>query len=1514
MTRTTRFPAPGTALVAGIAGVLLACHAIAAGAEPTPRQAAYWWQDEIRSLAFALGKARTGQVAQWPGMTVPAGSATVPLPLATGPITADGRLDEQAWQCATRLPVGPIFDAWGAGPLMLQLSACRDQQHVYLAVESPRDLAGLGALTPAGELWTIGQQAFHGRGKVVELALPYEGELTLSFAVEALRRIDGKLPPGAADLGLDRLAAGNIGRGRSPLWLAPISVRLVPSEAAVRLTIRSPSTEQIELATEVIEKGKTPTVGTIKLTQAEDPSVYAYAWQTQAEGKTFAAEGFFYVESVAAELFAARQIAQRSAALGSTGRAAAPLPEALAALEAEAKRTSPQDRDAWRALYCRARAARARAHRSMLDAPLLLTQRHPYFAGHIYDDYYTWHPGGGVYLLDEPSDPGPDAKLRPLIDPTTNETLGGGVYRDPDVSWDADRVLFAYKPDAAATTSLYEIGIDGRGLRRLTASEKHHDITPAYLPDGRIVFTSTRPRALVPCFNSGVDTLHVMNADGSDIHSISYNNVTEFDPAVMPDGRILYGRWEYVDKTALYMQSLWTISPDGRMEEALFANNLARPTALLDARPVPGSARVVASLTPHNGQAVGAIATIDARQGKNNLDPVVNFTPEYPVRMDQGLQVGPCDPWPLSEDDVLLSNNAIADHGIIELADRFGHRELLWADPRISCFAPMLVRPRAKPAVVSPRTTENQPGAFLVVDVYQGLEGVERGTIKRLRVVEETARTSGIPPGGRWWNQAFLISWQGAYIVKNFLGTVPVHEDGSAYFEVPPGRAVYFEALDAEGREIQRMRTFVQAAAGATRSCIGCHENKLAAPLRPGALPLAMLQRPARPEPESWGSGYIDYPTHVQPVLDKYCVRCHGGKEGIGKGLDYSGGWTWAFNIGYETLIKHRLVGFLNCNNASVHTSELLQPRGIGSGAAPLAEVLIQRHPEMARHERDLVLAWMDTNSNYYGTWDYTPHATCDAILATRGPLAVAMQAAGCTECHAAGHIGNDWVNLQTPEFSRILRAPMAKSDGGLGVGFCRKRKARSGYPLVDQSVQPPDVLYESRQPPWDAGGEEHVVFASTDDPHYQQMLAIIRQARGEALARPRVDMPGAEVVPGECRLQVPMPVPDSPPKLAAAVRPDGAVELRWQRTAEVIGLQFELHRAAQPDFTPGDATRIGLTTAGRFVDPLAPEGTQHYALVVTSGTRRSRPVFAPLEVPTMPPPAAPLNLDARPLSGEVALTWDGVEAAGLRYDVFRHGPGDVEQVRLNAEPLRSLHYADPDAQPGTTYSYAVGAVDRRGRRGPLSETVEAAALPEIREPVFVARFQQPPAAELREGRSAAGRLHAGAAVAGGALQLGAAGFATFEHLPEYDLGRAISVACWVRIDRESTMPVILSCGAFNQTGWFLQRFAGGWRWHLGGVSCDGGSPAVGRWVHLVGTFNGRRACLYQDGKPVAEVDAQPNPAPWPGPLVVGQYSSQSPQYQVSGRIGGATIHRRALKPAEVAAEFDKGPPPPTEP
>ena len=1165
-----------------------------------------------------------------------------------------------------------------------------------------------------------------------------------------------------------------------------------------------------------------------------------------------------------------------------------------------------------------AQATGTRPLRERLDAPLLFVKRHAYMAGHIYDDYYTWRPGGGIYVVENPWDSPEAHKTRALIDPNTPESLGEGVYRDPELSWDAGRIVFAFKGGRDDSTSIHEIGIDGTGLRRLTFPDQacpntrcehgqhfpgHHDVTPCYLPDGRIVFTSTRPRARVPCFNSGVDVLHVMDPDGGNIRCLSVNNVNEFDPAVLPDGRILFGRWEYVDKTALYMQSLWTVLPDGSNETALFGNNLAKPTAILDARPIPGSHRIVASLTPHNGQAVGAIAVIDPRVGKNDLRALTNLTPEYKTEMDQGLKRGPSDPWPISEELFLISNNADGN-AVVQVLAATGQRETLLSDPAFCCYSPMLVKPRQPPLrIAAAIRIAERTGRFSVLDVYRGLVGIERGTIKQLRVIEETSRVSGIPPGGRWWNQAFLISWQGAYTVKNILGTVPVHADGSAYFELPVGQAVYFQALDASGRAVQSMRTFIQAVPGTTRSCIGCHESRMTAPpnVRRGS---AQQHEPVVPEREPWGSGYLDYASMVQPILDRHCVSCHGGEKGIAAGIDLSGGWTWAFNISYETLLKNTLTGFLNCHNGSVRTAEVLPPNTHGSGAAPLAELLLAGHngrlPALTRAGRDTILAWMDTNCNYYGTWDRTQTATCEAVLDAGGRLVAAMRTADCLRCHAPV-VGNDWVNLRRPEMSRILRAPLGAGGAGFGLAWCRDRKAKRPPELVTQRQQPPDVFAPRRSERRDPSGDPVAAFSSVADPHYQAMLSIIDRARAMALSRPRIDMPDAELIAGQCRSLTPRALPvDMPLLLSARTEADGLLRLLWPCRAALVGLEFELFRGVAADPVPGSAEQVGTTTSFSFLDPDPKPGPRHYALVVTNGVDRSQPARLTLDVSPPRPLSPPLGLNAEPVPGGVSLTWRRVPLPGTTYDIYRLGQD--ERQKLNRAPLKRLEFTDTTAPSGTPSTYAATATDRLKRASALSNRVAATPLELPQDPVFVLRPDEGDLQAERGSDRVAGRLHGNAGSRPGLLDLTAGGHATFAHHETFGLTNCLTLEFRIRIDKLEKMPVVLAFGNFNRDGWFIQAFVKRWRWHLAGVSCDGGKVETGKWVHIAATYDRREARLYQDGTLVASKACPPELVDYKGALVIGQYTQRSPLYQVFGSLKDLRVYHRPLPAAEIAA------------
>lgn len=885
----------------------------------------------------------------------------------------------------------------------------------------------------------------------------------------------------------------------------------------------------------------------------------------------------------------------------------------------------------------------------LLDAPLLFVKRHSYTNMHIYDTYYKWPPGGGgIYILENPSAPRSEWRIRAVIDPETTETRGLGVYSHPELSWDAQRLLFCFKGQPQGNTSIYEIGVDGKNLRRLSDPgptcvdykgnhNGQHDTTPAYLPDGRIVFLSTRQSGLVPCNNTGVGVLHVMNADGSDLHPISVNFVNEFDPAVLPDGRILYGRWEYVDKNALTIQSLWTCNPDGAQETALYANNMVFPEALLDARPVPGgSPLLVATLAKHNGPPRGSIAFLDPRIGKNDPKALFNLEhPDDPTR-DTGNS---CEPWALNENVVLFSGRPPrAKRNAIQMLDRAGHRFTLLEDPDICLHSPMLVKPRSVPPVIPVATDRKATsGRFLVQDVYQGLDDMKRGDVKWLRVIEETSRVSPSTMGGSPYNQTFLVSAALAFSTKNYLGLVPVTKEGSAYFEVPAGRALYLQALDGDHRLVQSMRTFIQAAPGTTRSCVGCHEGRTSTPPADQRFQPVLASAPSRLQSESWGGGHLDYPTMVQPILDRHCVSCHGGVKGIDGGLDLTGGWTEHFSISYENLVSRResqleasLIAGIDCMNGTAFwSSKIFAPRTHGSGAAPLAKLLMQGHgaAKLSPSERDLMMAWIDSNGLYHGTWDSTTNGCATkGWKTTRDALRAEMQKSACVCCHGdengkVTRFEEDWINLERPELSRILRAPLPEGADGFGLGLCRGRevdpKQQRIRQLVDgyaHSVKPVEAFTRRTLIAPDRTGTPVIGFPSTQSEDYQILLAIIRRGRQLALAEPRVDMPGAKIVPGESRQLIALNLPEQLPALRATATANGVL-LSWDRRADIAGLTFEVHRSDKAGFTPDATTRLVSLTRFDYLDPSAPPGETHYALTLIADDRRSPPVHAAVTV-----------------------------------------------------------------------------------------------------------------------------------------------------------------------------------------------------------------------------------------------------------------------------------------------------------
>jgi hypothetical protein len=678
-----------------------------------------------------------------------------------------------------------------------------------------------------------------------------------------------------------------------------------------------------------------------------------------------------------------------------------------------------------------------------------------------------------------------------------------GSVRDPVVHYDAKKILFSYRKGDEGQFHLWEINVDGSGLKQLTDGI-YDDIEPVYLPDGGIVFVSTRGKRWVNCWLTQVATLYRSDGDGGNIRELSANIEQDNTPWVLPDGRILYTRWEYVDRSQVHYHHLWTSNPDGT-NQTIYYGNLHPGGLFIDAKPIPGTKDVLMIDSPGHGRRehLGFVARVtdkygpDERSSNRHVSSKLAFRDPYPLSADHYLVAG--------DDKTILLMNAKGETSVLYRGDdELGKAGYECHEPR-----PIVVRERE--AVLLDRTNlKERTGKLLLTNVYNGrnMGGVEPGSIKKLLIMETLPKpinyTGGMDP----------LTYGGSFTLERILGTVPIEADGSAFMELPANRSVFFIALDENDNAVKRMQSFTSVAPGELSSCVGCHEERTNTPMRVSSkTPLAARKPANKPEPIAGVPDVFDFPRDIQPILDKHCVKCHNPDNRKAKVI-LTGDHGPMYSHSYVTLTVHKQ--FVDGRN---DPKSNFPPYAIGAYPSELMKKVLGGHNDVKLSEEEIrkIRFWIESAATYPGTYAALGTGMIggyyqnNQVINNDNGWAESKKASEvigrrCAECHkdklrlprtlsderGLSFWRPDWndkalmlsrhsvFNLSRPEKSLMLLAPLAKEAGGYAVGGADKKL----------HLHP-------------------VVFKDRNDADYQAILAMVAAGRRKLEQVKRFDMPG---------------------------------------------------------------------------------------------------------------------------------------------------------------------------------------------------------------------------------------------------------------------------------------------------------------------------------------------------------------------------------------------------------------------
>ena len=562
---------------------------------------------------------------------------------------------------------------------------------------------------------------------------------------------------------------------------------------------------------------------------------------------------------------------------------------------------------------------------------------------------------------------------------------GGAFVGDVDLHFDGQKMLFS-SIGANQRWQVLEMGLDGKPPRQLPLIEQPDvdNYDACYLPDGNVLFTSTAPFVGVPCVRGGdhVTNIYHLDTTGGAIRRLTFDQDHDWCPTVLNSGHVLYLRWEYSDIPHFVSRILFRMNPDGTGQMAHYGSNSYWPNSMFYARPIPGHpTKFVAVISGHHDTSrMGELVLFDAAKGRHEADGVVQRIPGRgkpvePIILD-GL-VGKSwpkflHPYPLSESHFLVSCQPTAkSQWGVYLVDVFDNIVLLAEEKGYALLEPVPLRPTPRPPAIPPKVDLSRKDAVVyLTDVYAGpgLAGIPRGTVKKLRLFTYHFSYQGV--GG----QVNRVGLDGPWDIKRVLGTVPVEADGSAMFRVPANTPISVQPLDAEGKALQLMRSWMTAMPGEVLSCVGCHEKQNEG--SPNRRTLASAKPASEIVPWYGPTRGFSFRREVQPVLDRRCVGCHDGKKADRPNFtrrppEHPPAEKSAYALGTKFTPSYLALRRFVRPPTIESDMHMLMPMEFHADTSKLVRLFRKGHHGLTldAQERDRILTWIDLGAPAHGTW-----------------------------------------------------------------------------------------------------------------------------------------------------------------------------------------------------------------------------------------------------------------------------------------------------------------------------------------------------------------------------------------------------------------------------------------------------------------------------------------------------------------------------------------------------------------